>query len=571
MSGAVLESQVLEWKEQWKDEYLAWLCGFANSTGGTLILGKNDKGEPVGVTDAEKLIAELPTKIRNTLGIVVEIHLISEKGKDLIEIKVPPYPVPISCKGGYYMRSGSTNQRLTGNALESFILNKRGVSWDSLPLPNFTLNDISERAIERFKKLAVKKGRIQSDYLDESMEILLQRLGLIKNGYLTNAAMLLFAEDPQNWQQGSYVKIGFFLNHADLKYQDEIRGPLIEQIDRIIEVLHLKYMKARIAYEGIQRIERYFVPDEALREAILNALCHKDYSRSIPVQISVYDDKLYIGNVGSLPENWTVDDLLGKHTSVPFNPSIAHVFYLAGHIESWGRGIEKIFKACEAENMPKPEFKIHPGDIMIHFRAPEGFSELGAENGNTIQDKQDAIQDPSEDDTRRKLLVFCTKPKSRAEIQKHMGFKNRSHLINAYLNPLIDAGLLDMTLPDKPTSRYQQYVTTEKGQIFSDNLQETIQDTMQDTMQDEQDAIQDPLEDDTRRKLLVFCTKPKSRAEIQKHMGFKNRSHLINAYLNPLIDAGLLVMTLPYKPTSRYQKYVTTKKGRSCQTSRKIA
>lgn len=329
------ESQTTEWKVFWKDEYLAWLCGFANSNGGILILGKNDAGQAIGLDNAQKLMTDLPNKIRDGLGIIVEINLFHENSRELIEIKVPPYSIPISYKGTYYMRSGSTNQRLTGHALENFILNRHGVSWDSLPLPGFRLEDISDQAIDHFKKLAKKKGRIPTDYLDEPKEILIERLGLIKSGYLTNAAMLLFAEDPQSWQQGAFVKLGFFRNHADLEYQDEIRGPLIDQIDRIMEVLHLKYMKARISYEGIQRIERYFVPDEALREALLNAICHKDYSRSIPIQVSVYADQLYIGNVGSLPENWTLEDLLGKHTSIPYNPLFANVFYLAGHIESW--------------------------------------------------------------------------------------------------------------------------------------------------------------------------------------------------------------------------------------------
>lgn len=376
------ESQTIEWKTEWKDEYLAWISGFANSTGGTFILGKNDGGESIGVSNAKKLMVDLPNKIRDGLGIIVEIQHICEDGKDLLEIKVPPYPVPISYKGSYYVRSGATNQRLSGHALESFVLNKRGVSWDSLPLPGFTMTDIGDDAVDYFKKLAAKKGRIPKDYLDEPKETLLDRLGLIKHGYLTNAAMLLFSKEPSRWQQGAYVKIGFFRNHADLEYQDEIRGPLIDQIERIIEVVHLKYMKARITYEDIQRIERYFVPDEALREAILNAICHKDYSRSIPIQISVYADQLYIGNVGNLPEHWTLDDLLGKHNSIPFNPDIANVFYLAGHIESWGRGIEKIFTVCKAENVPEPEYKVHPGDIMIHFTAPAGFNELGARDAD---------------------------------------------------------------------------------------------------------------------------------------------------------------------------------------------
>lgn len=130
-------------------------------------------------------------------------------------------------------------------------------------------------------------------------------------------------------------------------------------------------MKAIISYEGIQRIERYFVPDDALREALLNALCHKQYESGIPIQISVYEDKLYIANCGKLPENWTVENLMSKHASKPYNPAIANVFYLAGLIESWGRGIEKICQACEEDGSPAPVYTAHPGDIMIQFTASE--------------------------------------------------------------------------------------------------------------------------------------------------------------------------------------------------------
>lgn len=108
-----------------------------------------------------------------------------------------------------------------------------------------------------------------------------------------------------------------------------------------MELLCFKYMKARISYEGMQRIERYFVPEDALREALLNALCHKQYQSGVPVQISVYEDKLFIANCGCLPENWTLDHLLGRHASKPYNPSIANVFYLAGLLKAGGGVLKK--------------------------------------------------------------------------------------------------------------------------------------------------------------------------------------------------------------------------------------
>lgn len=145
----------------------------------------------------------------------------------------------------------------------------------------------------------------------------------MNGSYLTNAAMLLFSKDPEKWQLGAYVKIGFFETDADLLYQDEIHGSILEQIDKIVELVYLKYMKAKISYEGMQRIERYFVPEADLREALLNALCHKQYQSGVPIQISVYEDRLYIANCGCLPENWTLENLMRKHASSPYNPNIA--------------------------------------------------------------------------------------------------------------------------------------------------------------------------------------------------------------------------------------------------------
>ncbi len=114
------ENQQVEWKQLWKDDYLKWLSGFANAEGGSLVLGRDDRGVAVGVKDARKLLADLPNKMRDVLGIMVDVDLRRENGKDLIEIRVEPYPSPVNYKGEYYYRSGSTNQMLKGAALDSF-------------------------------------------------------------------------------------------------------------------------------------------------------------------------------------------------------------------------------------------------------------------------------------------------------------------------------------------------------------------------------------------------------------------------------------------------------------------
>ena len=129
------ESQNLEWKSSWRDEYLKWICGFANAQGGRLVIGKNDRGEVVGVKDPLRLMEEIPNKVQSLLGIVVDVNLKSEVGGEYLEIRVDPYPNPISYRGEYHYRSGSTKQILRGAALNRFLLGKHGRNWDDAPMP----------------------------------------------------------------------------------------------------------------------------------------------------------------------------------------------------------------------------------------------------------------------------------------------------------------------------------------------------------------------------------------------------------------------------------------------------
>ena len=152
-------------------------------------------------------------------------------------------------------------------------------------------------------------------------------------------------------------------------YQDEVHGSLISQADNVIDLIYLKYLKGIISYDNITRVETYPYPKEGLREAILNAIAHKNYATLTPIQIRIYDDKIMIANDCVFPEDWTVENLMKPHKSRPYNPLIASTFYRAGYIESWGRGIEKIKESCEASKNPQPEYLIHREDFMITFFA----------------------------------------------------------------------------------------------------------------------------------------------------------------------------------------------------------
>ena len=375
------ETQHIEWKESWRDEYLKWISGFANAEGGVLVIGRNDKGVVKGVADAKKLLVDLPNKVRDILGIMVDVNLRRVAGKELVEIVVDPYPYPVSYKGEYHYRSGSTKQELKGAALDRFLLRKQGRAWDAVPVPQVATRGLSRPAIDAFRKLARQSQRLDTTVLREPVPGLMEKLHLLDGKYLKRAAVLLFHPDPERFVTGAFVKIGFFGADRQLLYHDEVHGDLFTQAAKTIELLLSKYLRASISYRGIHRVETFPVPDAALREAVLNALIHKDYASGVPVQISVYDDKLVLWNPGELPGDWTVERLKKDHPSRPFNPDLANAFFRAGMIEAWGQGIERILAACRAAKAREPALRYELSGLWIEFpfRTPLSVSKTPVE------------------------------------------------------------------------------------------------------------------------------------------------------------------------------------------------
>jgi len=328
------EDQRTEWKSSWRDEYLKCLkrlCGFANAQGGVLEIGRDDRGRVVGIENAKRLLEELPNKLRDLLGIVAEIDLLEEDGKPYLRIAVEPYPVPISYRGEYHYRTGSTKQVLEGAALDRFLLGKTGRRWDAAPMPGVAVEDLDSAVLARFRERAARSKRLGEDVLTEDDTGLIEKLRLTDGGYLKRAAALLFHSDPERFVTGASVKIGYFASESDLRYHDEITGDVFSQPGKTLDLLLTKYLKAGISYEGLQRIESYPVPESALREVLLNAIIHRDYAVAAPIQIRVYADRLLVWNPGELPEGWSIENLLAQHPSQPFNPDIANLLPLRRH------------------------------------------------------------------------------------------------------------------------------------------------------------------------------------------------------------------------------------------------
>lgn len=359
------EKQNEEYKLGWHDDYLKWICGFANAQGGTIYIGKDDNGNIVGVSDYKRLMDDLPNKIRNSMGITSEINLLESGDKKYIEIITPAYNVPVSLRGRYYYRSGSTNQELTGNTLNDFFNKKSGQTWDDVIEPRAKISDINVDALKTYLSAAAKAGRLPSDINELSTEEILEKLRLTEDGKLKRAAIVLFGKDPARFYPNIFVKIGRFSGKDnDIVYQEVIEGNLISVLKSVIEQLNIKFLIRLISFEGLQRIEKNQYPIEALREMLLNALIHRNYLGAA-TQIRIYDNKISIWNDGQLPNGISIETLKRTHASKPHNPILADVSFKGRYIDSWGRGTLKIINVSKEANLPEPIFQETDGGFMV--------------------------------------------------------------------------------------------------------------------------------------------------------------------------------------------------------------
>lgn len=277
---------------------MKWICGFANANGGQIFIGIDDKGNVTGLADYKRLMDEIPNKIANNLGLVVEVNLHDKNGQHYIEITVPPSEAPSSYHGTYHIRSGSTKQELKGTSLQNWLLKKVGKKWEDTIVPGLTVAGLDDAAIKQFVAKAIQGNRIPDGAEKEAVETLLSNLNLMIDGQLTNACVLIFGKRPSIVSNTSSFKIGRFGKDShDLLFQDVIETHLFDMADKVMEILKSKYLTRPIVYQGLERIETLEYPEAALREAILNAIIHKDYSSTFTF-LRVYDDRLEIWNPG---------------------------------------------------------------------------------------------------------------------------------------------------------------------------------------------------------------------------------------------------------------------------------
>lgn len=425
----IVESERVESKlslNEWR-EVVESVAAFATAHGGTVRLGVRPDGTRAGVQIGRNTLEKLANDIKGNTdppqypSIAVE----GDERAAVIVVTIEESPIkPVWAFGRPYTRVGRSNQRLSREETHRLMDVTTGRTWDALPCAGFREDDIDSAAVSAF----LRRAELPADTAADNM---LESLSLLTPDGPCNAAALLFAGNPQRFFPEALVKCGRFRGATSIEFLDEqtLGGTAVAQLDGALAFVA---RNTRQAIRITGRPEREIVPeypDAAVREAVTNAICHRDYAAAGTVQVRIYDDRLEVWNPGTLPVGLSVDALYHEHPSRPHNRRIASAFYRARLIEHWGTGTLRIIGACVAAGLSEPEFRVEGGMFTVRFRAP-------APPAMAV----DVPLDPAE--RRRRALAYVREHGriTRAEYQRLFGLGERQALQD--LTVLVGSGSL---------------------------------------------------------------------------------------------------------------------------------
>ena len=409
------ESETVEFKQSLAEtrEIIETVCAFANSKGGTIIVGVSDKCEIKGVSIGKRTIEDLVLKIANSTEprIFPEVEVVEIRNKELIVIRVSERrDKPVFAFGVAYKRVGKNNLKMDRDEILELLRKFAEINFEDREICN--VDEIDEETLKRFIEHAKERRRIRAE-----LSAVLENLGMIKDGKITVAGLLCFGKNPQKYLPYAVIKIGKFVE-GKIVYEKEIKGNLIEQIEKsYAEILSL--IKKRIVDVKLKREEIFEYPFQAIREIIVNAVAHREYSSKSPVYVRIFDDRLEVENPGNLLE-LSIEDLKKPHRSVLRNPKIAEVLYYLGYIEKWGTGTLMVIRFCLENGNGEPVFESNGTfKVTIHSSANIQFNE-----------------------TERKILEYLKERKvaTRKEIEKLLSV--RESTARKYLENLQKRGLI---------------------------------------------------------------------------------------------------------------------------------
>ncbi len=442
------------------------VSSFLNTSGGGFIVcGVSADGAIIGINNPEESVKTLEQAFEKYLSprTLVEIHIQKIQDKDLIVIEVPSgRDPPYAFQDIIYMRIDAETRRADIGTIRDLVLRRQvePERWErrfSLADPH---KDLDTKEIDSAIKGILKNERLQLEEHFTTFSFL-EKLSVYTYGRLTNGGDILFTSNPALRNPQIRVRAANFeTDKTDDKYRDlkSFEGPLVPLLEMVFEFIRMSTPAVSdFTKDDLKRqdIPRY--PRTAIREGLVNAFAHRDYSNfSGGIFINIFPDRLEIENSGKFPDGVTPETISKGQVSVLRNPDIAHVLYLRGFMEKKGRGSVLIQQACIEHGLPLPQWSQSEQGVRLTFFAVPG------------------AQDATKEDLRKvsreikKMLDAFTGDMSRRELQNILGLKDDENFRVAYLKPAIEQNLISLTIPEKPSSSKQKYRLTRKGQSLRD-------------------------------------------------------------------------------------------------------
>lgn len=326
------------------------------------------------------------------------------------------------------------------------------------------LDDLSEDKLRWFLRTA-RQERQYALAQNTPMPEVLEHLNLLDGAAPTHAAMLLFGRYPQRFLMSSEVKCmhyhGTEVRKPIPSYQT-YKGTVFDLVDQAVDFVMSKVDRAvGTRANGPQAPVTYELPRDAVAEAIVNAVAHRDYTSNASVQVMLFADRLEVWSPGELPPTLTPELLRRPHASIPRNPLIAEPLFLAHYIEKAGTGTLDIISLCKDAGLPEPDFRQDGGQWVVTLWRPKPTP--GTKSAPTRRQVAGEVTGQVTGEVRQLLHALEKSPLSRAKAQAALGLKGLANFRDRYLGPALEAGLVEMTIPEKPRSRKQKYRLTAEG------------------------------------------------------------------------------------------------------------
>lgn len=381
------ENQTLEFKKSTAQlrAICETICAFLNRGGGIVLIGVTDSGKILGQIVSDNTRQEISREINKlepaTSQIIIDyVHL--EKDKDVIAIIVPQGEYkPYTYDGRAFQRSQSTTLRMSQHLYEQLLVERGSLNyhWDERYAENYGSEALDNEEILRSVRQGIEANRVSEKALAEDTAGILARLKLSQGNELTNAAVVLFANDVRPDYPQCHIKMARFrgtTNTGTFLDSNSFYGNAFKILSEASLFIRRHLPIASFFKEDrFERIDKPALPVLAVREALVNAICHRDYSnRATSIALAIYDNRLEIWNYGALPRGLSLDDLKKVHQSHQRNKLIAEVFYSRGLVEMWGTGTNRMIEVCRGYEVPDPEFSEYSGGfaVTLKFKEPIG-------------------------------------------------------------------------------------------------------------------------------------------------------------------------------------------------------